>query len=76
MHKQKYEKSRREKLKHQDHLHQISKMASPIFELSCSSSIIIIPIFSNGANIADLAPITIFIFPLFYFFPFKTPKFF
>ena len=36
---------------------------SDLYELSCSSSIIIIPILSNGANIADLAPITIFAFP-------------
>ena len=43
---------------------------SDLYELSCSSSIIIIPILSKGANIADLAPITILIFPFSYFLPF------
>ena len=35
---------------------------SDLYELSCSSSIIIIPKLFIGANIADLAPITIFAF--------------
>lgn len=41
---------------------------SDLYDESCSSSIIIIPKFSNGANIADLAPITIFALPLLIFF--------
>ena len=41
---------------------------SDLYELSCSSSIIIIPILFNGANIADLAPITILAFPSFILF--------
>lgn len=41
---------------------------SDLYELSCSSSIIIIPIFSVGANIADLVPIIMFAFPSFILF--------
>jgi len=41
---------------------------SDLYELSCSSSIIIIPKLFIGANIADLAPITIFVFPSCMFF--------
>jgi len=32
MHKKQYEKSRREKFKHQNHLHKIAKMAEAISE--------------------------------------------
>ena len=40
---------------------------SDLYDESCSSSIIIIPKFFTGANIADLAPITILAFPSFIF---------
>ena len=42
---------------------------SDLYDVSCSSSIIIIPKLSIGAKIADLAPITILHFPFFYVFP-------
>jgi len=44
-------------------------LVSDLYEESCSSSIMIIPIFFKGAKIADLAPNYYFSFTFFYFLP-------